>query len=126
LAGFGFTLFYLIITRYWPHMGVQYFGMSSLLNPVSGAPLISAADMAKHLADPAVASGPVLVSNPLASRVGWFNINNISSAAFGMPLGFLVMFVVSLMTPAPSKELQAFIDECRRPRGKSMMEEKTA
>jgi cation/acetate symporter len=126
LAGFGFTLFYLIITRYWPHMGVQYFGMSSLLNPVSGAPLISAADMAKHLADPAVANGPVLVSNPLASRVGWFNINNISSAAFGMPLGFLVMFVVSLMTPAPSKELQAFIDECRRPRGKTIMEEKTA
>ncbi|MCA0320246.1 MAG: cation acetate symporter [Proteobacteria bacterium] len=125
LAGFGMTLFYLVITRYWPHVGVQYFGMSSLLNPVTGAPLISAADMAKHLADPAIANGPVLVSNPLASRVGWFNINNISSAAFGLPLGFLVMYVVSLLTPAPSKELQAFIDECRRPKGKTIMEEKT-
>ena len=38
----------------------------------------------------------------LASKVGWFNINNISSALFGLPLGFAVMIVVSLLTPAPS------------------------
>ena len=30
------------------------------------------------------------------------------------------------MTPAPSKEMQEFIDEVRRPRGKTLMEEKTA
>jgi cation/acetate symporter len=125
LAGFGMTLFYLVITRYWPHLGVQYFGMSSLLNPVSGAPLIAAADMARFLADPAIASGPALVTNPLASRVGWFNINNISSGAFGLPLGFLVMYVVSMLTPAPSKEMQDFVDACRRPKGKTLMEEKT-
>ncbi|MGL4241881.1 MAG: hypothetical protein ACRCTI_12275, partial [Beijerinckiaceae bacterium] len=63
---------------------------------------------------------------PLASRVGWFNLNNISSAAFGLPIGFLVMIVVSLMTPAPSKEMQDFVDACRRPKGKTLMEEKTA
>jgi len=124
LAGFFVTLFYLVITRYWPHLGVQYFGMTSLLNPVTGAPLIDAAAMAQHLANPAVADGPVLASNPLASRVGWFNINNISSAAFGLPAGLLVMYVVSKMTPAPSKELQEFIDNCRRPKGQTLMVEK--
>jgi len=124
LAGFFVTLFYLVITRYWPHLGVQYFGMTSLLNPVTGAPLIDAAAMAQHLANPAVADGPVLASNPLASRVGWFNINNISSAAFGLPVGLLVMYVVSKMTPEPSKELQEFIDNCRRPRGQTLMVEK--
>jgi len=124
LAGFFVTLFYLVITRYWPHLGVQYFGMTSLLNPVTGAPLIDAAAMAQHLANPAVADGPVLASNPLASRVGWFNINNISSAAFGLPVGLLVMYVVSKMTPEPSKELQEFIDNCRRPKGQTLMVEK--
>jgi len=124
LAGFFVTLFYLVITRYWPHLGVQYFGMTSLLNPVTGAPLIDAAAMAQHLANPAVTDGPVLASNPLASRVGWFNINNISSAAFGLPVGLLVMYVVSKMTPEPSKELQEFIDACRRPKGQTLMVEK--
>jgi cation/acetate symporter len=124
LAGFGVTLFYLVITRYWPHLGVNYFGMTSLLNPVTGAPLIADADMVKHLANPAVTDGPVLVTNPLASRVGWFNINNISSAAFGLPAGFLVMYVVSMLTPAPSKAMQDFIDACRTPKGKTLMEEK--
>ncbi|MCZ8259655.1 MAG: cation acetate symporter [Beijerinckiaceae bacterium] len=125
LAGFFVTLFYLVITRYWPHIGVQYFGMVSNLNPITGAPLISADAMKAALSNPALLDGPVAASHPLQSRVGWFNINNISSAAFGLPVGFLVMYVVSLMTPAPSKELQQFIDEVRKPRGKTLMEEKS-
>jgi cation/acetate symporter len=125
-VGFGLTLFYLVISRYYPHIGVQYFGMSSLLNPVSGAPLISAENMAKFLADPAIANGPVLVSSPLASKVGWFNINNISSALFGLPAGFLAMYVVSMLTAAPSKAMMDFVDACRRPRGGTIMEEKTS
>ncbi len=126
LAGFFVTLFYLVITRYWPHVGVNYFGMTSLLNPITGAPLVSADAMKAALSNPAIADGPVLASSPLASRVGWFNLNNISSAAFGLPIGFLVMYVVSMMTPAPSKEMQDFVDACRRPRGKTLMEESTA
>ncbi|MGL5447377.1 MAG: sodium:solute symporter family protein [Rhabdaerophilum sp.] len=123
LAGFFVTLFYLIITRYWPHIGVQYFGMYSNLNPVGWAPLISPEAMKAALANPALLDGPVLANHPLQGRVGWFNINNISSAAFGLPVGFIVMYVVSLMTPAPSKELMQFIDDCRRPKGKTLMDE---
>jgi len=117
IVGFGLCLFYLVTTRYWPHIGVQYFGMSSLLNPATGAPLISAADMAKHLADPNVANGPVLISNPLASKVGWLNINNISSALFSLPIGFLVIWVVSLMSRKPSEEVTRLVDAARRPKG---------
>ena len=126
LAGFFVTLFYLVITRYWPHVGVNHFGMTSLLNPITGAPLVTPEAMKAALANPAVTDGPVLATNPLASRVGWFNINNISSAAFGLPVGFLVMYVVSMMTAAPSKAMQDFVDACRRPKGKTLMEEKTA
>ena len=123
IVGFLLCLFYLVISRYWPHYGVQYFGMSSLLNPVTGNPLISAADMAKHLADPKIASGPVLISNPLASRVGWFNINNISSALFSLPLGMATIWIVSMFSKAPSPEVKAMVDEARRPKGEQIYKE---
>ena len=50
----------------------------------------------------------------------WLGINNISAGVFGIPVGFIVMIVVSKMTPEPSAELQAMIDEVRRPRGETV------
>src|SRR5688572_18812565 len=47
----------------------------------------------------------------------WFGIRNISSALFGLPLAFLVTWAVSLMTKAPSKEMQDFVDSIRVPKG---------
>jgi cation/acetate symporter len=116
-AGFGVTLLYLLVSRYYPVFGVEALGMTPLLNPVTGAPVV---DMAAVMADPATAN------TALASKVGWFDVNNISAALFGLPVGFLVMIGVSLMTPAPSAEMQAFIDEIRRPRGEVVMKEKAA
>jgi cation/acetate symporter len=123
LAGFFGCLVYLVVTRYYPGFGVAYLGMSSLLNPITGAPLV---DLAAAMKAPNAMEGLVTLAHPMASKVGWFNLNNISAGAFGMPLGFLVMYVVSMMTPAPSKEMQDFVDACRRPRGKTLMDEKTA
>jgi len=47
----------------------------------------------------------------------WFGIRNISSALFGMPVAFIVTWVVSLMTAPPSKEMQDFVDSIRTPKG---------
>jgi cation/acetate symporter len=122
IAGFGLCVFYLVTTRYFPQAGVNYFGMSSLQNSATGAPVV---DVVKTLADPRwVADVPASAANPLASRVGWFNLNNINCGLLGMPLGFLVMWVVSLMGKEPSKEMQAFVDEIRRPRGRTVLVEK--
>jgi cation/acetate symporter len=52
----------------------------------------------------------------------WFGVRNISSALFGLPAGFIAMYVVSLLTKAPSKQMQDFIDEIRRPKSKELME----
>jgi cation/acetate symporter len=126
IAGFGLCLFYLVTTRYFPGYGVAYFGMTALQNPVTGAPI---ADVAKAMAAPnafdtwVALTGPN--AHPLANRVGWFNLNNINCGLLGMPLGFLVIWIVSLMTPAPSKEMQAYIDEIRKPRGATILQEKT-
>ena len=123
LAGFFVTLIYLVVTRYYPWFGVEYLGMYSNVNAVTGANLV---DLAKLKAENAnlYFQNAVALSHPMANRVGWFSVSNISAGLFGLPVGFIVMYVVSLMTPAPSSELQKFIDEVRRPRGKTMMEEK--
>jgi cation/acetate symporter len=44
-------------------------------------------------------------------------VRNISCGLFGIPAAFVVTWVVSLMTPAPSKSMQDFIDSIRTPRG---------
>lgn len=72
IAGFGVTLFYLLMTRY------------------GGMP-------------------------------EWFGVKNISAALFGLPVGFIVMYGVSLMTKAPSREMQDMIDEIRKPHGEMIM-----
>jgi cation/acetate symporter len=110
IAGFGLCLFYLIVTRYFPQAGVDYFGMTSMTNPVTGANVV---DIAKG------------VKPSAAQQVGWFGLNNINCGLLGMPLGFLVIYVVSLMTPAPSKEMQAYVDEIRKPRGQVVQKEAT-
>ena len=123
IAGFGLCLFYLVVSRYFPGVGVKYFFMDSLLNASTGKPLIP--DLAKAMALPnAMDSFPTL-THPLANKVGWFNLNNINCGLLGMPLGFLVIWIVSLMGNPPPKEIQDMVDEIRKPRGRTVLEEKT-
>ncbi len=122
IAGFGLCIFYLVVTRYFPGAGVAYFGMSSLANPATGLPLV---DLAKAMAAPGAMDSWVLVSHPLANKVGWFGLTNIACGLLGMPVGFLVIYVVSLMGKEPSKEMQAYVDEIRKPRGRTVLQEKT-
>ena len=121
IAGFGLCLFYLVTTRYFPGAGVKYFGMSSLYNPLTGRPVV--ADMAAVMAQPNAMEAWPTLAHPLANKVGWFDLNNIACGLLGMPLGFLVIYVVSLMGKEPSAEMQAYVDEIRKPRGKTLIEE---
>jgi cation/acetate symporter len=124
IAGFGLCVFYLVTTRYYPQAGVTYFGMSSLKNAATGANIV---DVAKTMADPRwLADVPASTANPMQSKVGWFDLNNINCGMLGAPLGFLVMIVVSLLGKEPSKEMQAFVDEIRKPRGQTVLQEKTS
>lgn len=45
----------------------------------------------------------------------WWDIQPISAGVFGIPLGFVVIIVVSLLTPAPDKETQELVDHVRYP-----------
>ena len=122
-VGFLITLVYLVVTRYVPWFGVEYLGMTSNKHPVTGANLV---DLAKLKAEQASVyyQSWVAINHPMASRVGWFSVANISAGLFGLPVAFLTMYVVSKFTTAPTKEMQDFIDEIRRPRGQTVMVDK--
>jgi len=45
----------------------------------------------------------------------WWDIQPISAGVFGIPLGFAVIIIVSLLTPAPDKETQELVDHVRYP-----------
>ena len=45
----------------------------------------------------------------------WFEIAAISAGTFGVPLGFAVMILVSLITPAPNRQVQELVESCRYP-----------
>ncbi|MBS4096159.1 MAG: cation acetate symporter [Sulfuricella sp.] len=45
----------------------------------------------------------------------WFGIKDIAAGVFGVPAGILTIFVVSLLTPAPGKEIEELVEHCRYP-----------
>lgn len=49
--------------------------------------------------------------------VDWWGIKTISSGLFGIPLGFITIFIVSRLTAPPSPELQEFVESVRIPKG---------
>ena len=94
----------------------------SATSSMEACPLVN---IAQAMAMPNAMDTWVTLAHPMANKVGWFDLNNIACGLLGMPLGFLVIYVVSLVTPEPSKEMQAFIDEIRKPRGRTVLEEKS-
>ena len=46
----------------------------------------------------------------------WFGILPISAGAFGVPLGFAVILIVSVLTPPPQQTVQALMDHVRYPK----------
>jgi cation/acetate symporter len=53
----------------------------------------------------------------------WLGIDDIRFGIIGMPLSLIAMVVVSLLTPAPSKEVQDMVDDVRIPSGGTVLNE---
>ena len=54
------------------------------------------------------------VTSPIADNT-WWGILPISAGVFGVPLGFAVIIIVSLLTPAPKSEIQQLVEHVRYP-----------
>ncbi|MDD5248988.1 MAG: cation acetate symporter [Rhodocyclaceae bacterium] len=50
-----------------------------------------------------------------SAEAQWFGIQPIASGIFGLPLGFALIVVVSLLTPAPAPEVQELVENVRYP-----------
>jgi cation/acetate symporter len=48
--------------------------------------------------------------------VSWFGTQTIASAVFGLPLGFITIWIVSLLTEAPPKQVQDLVVGVRYPK----------
>ena len=121
ILGFGVCLAYLVVSRYFPGFGVKYMAMTSLYNPVTGAPIV---DIARAMAAPNAMENWVTLAHPMASKVGWFGVNNISSGLFSIPIGFITIWIVSLLTPAPSQAIMDMVEATRRPKGEMIIKDK--
>jgi len=56
-----------------------------------------------------------LVNVKFLGMTPWFGIKDVSAGIFGIPLGFLTIVVVSLMTKEPSQEIEDMVEELRYP-----------
>jgi cation/acetate symporter len=54
------------------------------------------------------------VTSPIADNI-WWGIQPISAGLFGVPLGFAVIIIVSLLTPAPDEKVQELVEHVRYP-----------
>ena len=54
------------------------------------------------------------VTSPIADNI-WWGIQPISAGVFGVPLGFAVIIIVSLLTPAPNQKVQELVEHVRYP-----------
>jgi cation/acetate symporter len=66
-----------------------------------------------------------LVGTRYMGMATWFGVKNISAGLFGIPVGFIVTWIVSMMTPAPSAEMQGFIEKLRVPSGGTLIGSET-
>ncbi len=48
-------------------------------------------------------------------KAAWFDINPISAGIFGIPVGFAVLIVVSLLTPSPDAQVRELVEHVRYP-----------
>ena len=51
----------------------------------------------------------------------WLGLDHLRFGIVGMPASLIAMVVVSLLTPAPSKEIQDMVDETRLPSGEAIL-----
>ncbi len=127
IVGFGITLYYLVGTRYYAPSFYETWGFLSNATEAAAKRYVDLkAAWMNAAVGPAKEAAFRAFDTHAQSVANWWGVRNISAALFGLPVGWLVMIVVSLMTKEPSREMQAFIDEIRRPRGQTVMQEKAS
>ena len=122
IAGFGTCLYYLVGTRYYAVSFQEMWGNVSGAGEVALSKYAALRSAWEAAAPEAKAAAWTALDAQAQKVANWFGVSGISSALFGLPAGFLGMIIGSLLTAAPSRSTQAFIDDIRQPRGPGLIE----
>jgi cation/acetate symporter len=115
LAGLAVCLYYMLAPRYIPF---TFYETSSFLSNATPDEAVRYAALRQgyYLADEAARAAALAAWEETARAVAnWGGIKRDFAALFAVPIGFLVMFGVSLFTPAPSRDVQSFVEDLRKP-----------
>jgi cation/acetate symporter len=132
-VGYIVTFGYLLWTEFGGLSFIELFGTKEAITAAYrqyvGIAAISAD--AKAPIQALLANQGAITDGPMASALLWadtvvarnrvgarlWGINNIAGGIFGVPLSFLVIYVVSQFTTQPSQAMQEFVESIRIPRG---------
>lgn len=121
LAGLTVTLAYIGGSYFAPVPFFEATGGLSNSGSMAGAKvavLQGVADKASVETKPAAEAALVAYARGTPYKAGaanWFGIHNSAAALFGLPLGFFITILVSLLTRRPSAETLDFVRAIRRP-----------
>ncbi len=114
LAGLAVCLYYMLAPRYIPFAFYETSSFLSNATPDEAA-RYSALRQGYYLADETAREAALAAWEETARSVAnWGGIKRDFAAVFAVPIGFLAMFGVSLFTPAPSRDVQSFVEDLRK------------
>ena len=115
LAGLAVCLYYMLAPRYIPFAFYETSSFLSNATPDEAA-RYTALRQGYYLADETAREAALAAWEETARSVAnWGGIKKNFAAVFAVPIGFLTMFGVSLFTPAPSRDVQSFVEDLRKP-----------
>lgn len=121
VAGFGVSLYYLAGPQFFP---VSFQAMWSPFS-IAGEEAIATLETLKAAWAAADGDAKVTAYAALAAHArtlsDWFGINPAAAALFGVPAGFAVAMLVSLLTPRPGIDTLSLVDEMRRAKGEEIL-----
>ncbi len=115
LAGLAVCLYYMLAPRYIPFAFYETSSFLSNATPDQAARYV-ALRQGYYLADETARGAALAAWEASALKLAnWAGIKRDFAALFALPVGFVVMVGVSLFTPAPSRDVQSFVEDLRKP-----------
>ena len=114
LAGLVVCLYYMLAPRYIPF---AFYESSSFLSNATQevASRYEALRQSYYLADEGARAAALTAwEESVRPIANWWGVKRDFAALFAVPIGIITMIGVSLFTPAPSRDVQSFIEELRR------------
>lgn len=115
LAGLAVCLYYMLAPRYIPFAFYETSSFLSNATPEQAA-RYDALRQSYYLADETARAAVLAAWEETARLVAnWGGVKRDFAALFAVPVGLLTMIGVSLFTPAPSRDVQSFVEDLRKP-----------